>query len=79
MSPCRTHSVASRHLLYCFPVHSYWYDEDHTVNLSLQALLASMVQDLNELATDGLQFGDTVPWPSEEICWGSSIPSLPCR
>ena len=62
MSPCRTHSVASRHLLYCFPVQSYWFDDDHT-NLSLQALLTSMVEDLNELATDGLQFGDTVARP----------------
>ena len=54
LSPCRTNSKASRYVLYSLPVKSYWFDDDHT-NLTLQSLLQTIVDDLNMLATRGVE------------------------
>ena len=53
MSPCRTNSRASRNLIFCLPSHVYCFDEAH-VNISLQSLLGTVVEDLNRLSSVGL-------------------------
>ena len=40
--------------MYSLPVRAYWFDDGH-VNLTLQAILDFVVDDLNKLATDGLE------------------------
>ena len=54
MSPCRTNSKASRNLIFCLPSKTYCFDANH-VNITLQSLLAIVVEDLNRLSSVGLK------------------------
>ena len=47
--------------MYSLPVASYWFDEDSHVDLTVQAMLAAIVEDLNKLATVGLLV-DELAW-----------------
>ena len=67
LSPVRSNSRASRHLMYCLPVSSYWFDSEHT-NVTLHSILKAVVDDLNALASLGVRVGDTV-FQSDLTCF----------
>lgn len=60
LSPHRGNSKASRYLMYSVPTYVYCFEEPAHINITLQEILQVVVDDLNELATAGLQIGDEV-------------------
>ena len=60
LSPYRTNSKASRYLMYSLPTYAYCFEEPDHINVTLQAILQLLVDDLNQLATSGLHIGDEV-------------------
>ena len=65
LSPCRSNSRAARYLMFSLAVNDYVLDGAH-INHTLQALLETIVGDLNTLATTGLRFDGKAP--SEQLC-----------
>ena len=63
LSPCRSNSRAARYLM--FSLNDYVLDAAH-INHTLQALLETIVSDLNMLATTGLRVDGKAP--SEQLC-----------
>ena len=65
LSPCRSNSRAARYLMFSLAVNDYVLDAAH-INHTLQALLETIVGDLNTLATTGLRVDGKAP--SEQLC-----------
>ena len=61
ITPFRSNSKASRHIMFALPVDAYVLNEQH-VNFSLQALYDAVVKDLNYLAEHGVETDKGVAW-----------------
>ena len=70
LSPFRGDSKASRQPLFCIPVDSYAFD-DANINITLQSVLAAVVADLNQLATEGIptENGESGPLWNRIVCF----------